>query len=92
MAIAAIIFAAVVSFIARLLKRKPLKAWLLGCTVVPAFVLFVEFALPYQGGGASMWPIALLFGGAYGAIASGVGVFIAGLIDKGTKSESKCIS
>jgi hypothetical protein len=27
-----------------------------------ALVLFVEFVLPYGGGGASMWPLALIFG------------------------------
>lgn len=28
------------------------------------YVLYEEFFVPYQGGGASMWPIAVLFGGA----------------------------
>ncbi|MGL4667963.1 MAG: hypothetical protein ACRCWR_08535 [Saezia sp.] len=28
-----------------------------------AYFLFSEYALSYQGGGASMWPIAQLFGG-----------------------------
>jgi hypothetical protein len=27
-----------------------------------ALILFDEFVLPYRGGGASMWPLALLFG------------------------------
>ena len=27
-----------------------------------AFVLFAEFVLPSRGGGASMWPIAIIFG------------------------------
>lgn len=27
-----------------------------------AFVLFDAYVLPYRGGGASMWPIAILFG------------------------------
>lgn len=83
MVIAAIIIAGIVGLIARLLKIKPLKAWLMGCTIVPVFVLFVEFILPYQGGGASMWPIALVFGGAYGAASSAIGVFIAGFFTKG---------
>ena len=78
MAIAAIIIAAIVGFIARLSRTRPQKAWLLGCTVVPAFVLFAEFVLPHQGGGASMWPIALILGGAYGAAASGFGVCLGG--------------
>ncbi|KPJ92614.1 MAG: hypothetical protein AMJ53_09010 [Gammaproteobacteria bacterium SG8_11] len=86
MAIVAIFIAGMVGLIARLLKVRPLKAWLIGCTIVPAFVLFVEFVLPYQGGGASMWPIALVFGGAYGAVSSAIGVFIAGLIVKGSEN------
>jgi hypothetical protein len=32
---------------------------------------------PYRGGGASMWPIALIFGGFYGVIIGGVGVLAA---------------
>jgi len=27
-----------------------------------ALILLDEFVLPYHGGGASMWPLALLFG------------------------------
>ncbi len=86
MAIVAIIIAGVVGLVARLLKVKPLNSWLLGCTIVPAFILFVEFVLPYQGGGASMWPIAIIFGGAYGAASSAVGVFIAGHFVKGSEN------
>ena len=78
MAIAAVIVAAIVGFIARLSRTRPQKAWLLGCTVVPAFVLFAEFVLPYQGRGVSMWPIALVLGGTYGVAASGFGVFLGG--------------
>jgi hypothetical protein len=33
-----------------------------------AGLLFNEYALPYRGGGASMWPIAQLFGGAVAAV------------------------
>ncbi len=33
-----------------------------------AVLLFYEFCVPYQGGGASMWPIAQLFGGTIVAI------------------------
>jgi hypothetical protein len=58
-------------------RLRPLSAWLLSCPVVPAFVLFAEFVLPYSGGGASMWPIALAFGTICGAAAAGVGTLIA---------------
>jgi len=52
-------------------------AWAASALVVPGYVLFAAFVLPYQGGGASMWPIAMFFGGLYGLAAGGVGTFIA---------------
>ena len=33
-----------------------------------AVLLFMEYGMPYQGGGASMWPIAQLFGGTVAAL------------------------
>ncbi len=33
-----------------------------------AWLLLVEYVLPYRGGGASMWPIAQLFGGTVAAV------------------------
>lgn len=66
-----------VGFILRIMGRSELSAWLLSWTIMPAFILFVEFALPYRGSGASMWPIALIFGGFYGVIIGGVGVLAA---------------
>ena len=83
MALTAIFFAALVGFIARAGKKRGLAAWAIGCLVVPSFILFTEFVLPYQGGGASMWPIAMVFGGIYGAIASAVGVFLASMLLRG---------
>ena len=62
-------------------------SWAISCTVMPTFVLFAEFVLPYQGGGASMWPIALFFGSVYGAIAGAIGVAIGSLMRKGKKDE-----
>jgi hypothetical protein len=35
------------------------------------YLLYKEYFVPYQGGGASMWPIAQIFGG---TIAAGTGV------------------
>lgn len=74
-------FAILIAFLAGALgyakTRRKLKSWLASCVVVPVFVLFAEFILPYQGGGASMWPVALMFGGAIGAIAGGAGVVLA---------------
>jgi hypothetical protein len=71
--ILAIAIAAVVGFVIARKSKRPFLAWLTSCTIVPAFVLIDEFLLPYRGGGASMWPVALIFGGMYGAIAGGVG-------------------
>lgn len=34
-----------------------------------AFLLYNEYFVPYQGGGASMWPIAQLIGGTIAATA-----------------------
>lgn len=47
------------------LQRKGKRLWVsitapVACFV--AFVLFDAYVLPYRGGGASMWPIAILFG------------------------------
>jgi hypothetical protein len=38
---------------------------------VLAWLLYHEYFVPYQGGGASMWPIAQLFAG---TVAAGVGL------------------
>ncbi|MET0552628.1 MAG: hypothetical protein ABW221_06295 [Vicinamibacteria bacterium] len=45
--------------------------------VVPWFgllgwLLYNEYLVPYQGGGASMWPIAQLFGGTIAAVVGGL--------------------
>ncbi len=55
---------------AKLLKRQAAivaggaVAWL----GLLAFLLYNEYLVPYQGGGASMWPIAQLFGGTFVAV------------------------
>ncbi len=82
MAIVAIVLAGIVALGLRIKSVSSELAWLVGAAVVPAFVLLSEFVLPYQGGGASMWPIALLFGGIYGAASSFVGVLLGLLIAK----------
>lgn len=56
------------------------KAVLLGAALpwlgVLAWLLYNEYFVPYQGGGASMWPIALIFAG---SIAAAVGAAAAAL-------------
>lgn len=72
-----IILPGIVGAILRLRKFKEVPAWLLSCTIIPVFILIEEFLLPYQGGGASMWPIALAFGTFYGSMTGGLGVVLA---------------
>jgi len=50
------------------------KALALASVILPSFILIAEFILPHKGSGASMWPIALLFGAIYGTIAGGLGI------------------
>jgi uncharacterized membrane protein YjjP (DUF1212 family) len=76
----AVVLAFIVGLSLRLMNKKSLFSWAWTGPIVPAFVLFSEFVMPYQGGGASMWPIALITGGVAGMVAGGVGVAIAALI------------
>jgi hypothetical protein len=57
-------------------------ALLLPSLIMPVLILVDEFILPYQGGGASMWEIALAFGSFYGFMASGFGVVLAQFVIK----------
>jgi hypothetical protein len=76
LAYATLVLAFLVGLGFRVLRWRWWSAWLASCAVMPAFILFAEFVLPYQGGGASMWPIAMIFGGIYGAMAGGLGVIV----------------
>ncbi len=71
------ILPAVVAAILRLRGFREIPAWLLSCAVIPGLILIDEFLLPHHGGGASTWPVALVFGGFYGAVTGGLGVVIA---------------
>jgi hypothetical protein len=52
------------------------------------WVLYNEYFVPYQGGGASMWPIAQLFGGTFAAIvAAGTAAVVIALGRKPTSRE-----
>jgi hypothetical protein len=65
--------------ILRLRGKHGSVAWMLSSLAIPVIILFDEFVLPYRGGGASMWPIALVFGGFYGTILGGLGALSASL-------------
>jgi hypothetical protein len=42
-----------------------------------AFLLFDAYVLPYRGGGASMWPIAVMFGSPIALLGAIFGVVVA---------------
>ena len=55
---------------AQLMKGWRGAAWIAGAVawlLMLAYLLVNEYLLPYRGGGASMWPIAQLFGGTVAA-------------------------
>ena len=83
MAILAFVFAAIVGFFVRVLKVHATKAWFIGCTVVPVFVLFAVVASPSHGGGSVYGVIC-----AFGAVGSALGVFLAGLFIRGKKDDA----
>ena len=65
---------------ARLLHAWRLAAWVAGAVawlLMLAYLLVNEYVLPYRGGGASMWPIAQLFGGTVAAVVAGVSCSLA---------------
>ena len=55
-------------------------AWLVAVAVIPGYVLLAEYVLPYAGGGASFWPIALVTVSAIGMDVGGLGVACGALI------------
>ena len=68
------VLSALVGCAAGLLIRHPIAivvgaaaAWL----GLLAWLLYNEYFVPYQGGGASMWPIAQLFAGTFAATVAG---------------------
>lgn len=87
-AIIVLIMTFLVGSILRLRGINECIAWILSCCIMPAFILFPEFVLPYMGGGASMRPIALAVGSFYGVIVGGLGVVIASFYLKRKKRKS----
>lgn len=67
----------VTGFIFRNKGKRETLAWFLSSLVIPAIILLDEFFLPYRGGGASFWTIALAIGGFYGVLSGGLGVVVA---------------
>ena len=65
----------IVGIILRCRGVSEIYSWLAACTIIPLLIL-IEKVLPYHGGGASMWPIALAVGSFCGAMSGGLGVVI----------------
>jgi hypothetical protein len=72
-----IVLPGIIGFILRVRSLREIPTWLLSSTIIPIFTLVSEFILPYQGGGASFWPIALAVGTFYGSMTGGLGVVFA---------------
>jgi len=79
----------IIALVLRLCGMRKLTAWLLSCCVMPIYILFCEFILPYRGGGASMLPIAIFGGGSLGAISGGLGIAIASILLKIYRKNTK---
>ena len=65
---------------ARLLAGRRAAGWVAGVTawlLMLAYLLVNEYVLPYRGGGASMWPIAQLFGGTIAAVVAALSCSLA---------------
>jgi hypothetical protein len=77
MSILFILLPGIIGLILRLRGIREILAWLFSCTVLPILILLDEFLIPYHGGGAALWPIALAVGSFYGAMSGGFGVVIA---------------
>lgn len=89
-AIIALLIAFLTGLMLPLSGMRPGVAWCLSCFVMPTYVLFAEFVLPYSGGGASFWPIALIVGGILGIMAGGLGVGISFfIVDRISKQNEK---
>jgi VanZ family protein len=65
---------------ARLLNGRRAATWIAGAVawlLMLAYLLVNEYVLPYRGGGASMWPIAQLFGGSVAAVVAALSCSLA---------------
>jgi hypothetical protein len=86
-AIVAIMVAFLIALVLFLKTNRALLSFFIACLVMPAFVLYAELLLPHQGGGASMWQIALFLGGAAGLASAAIGIGFGFLIRKVLKAK-----
>lgn len=75
--------------ILRLRHMREVSAWLLSCTVIPLLLLIENLLIPYHGGGAPLWSIALAVGSFFGAISGGLGVVIASFYLKKCRNKTQ---
>ena len=88
-AILALVVIFLVGLVPTMRGVNPLISWGISCFIMPALILFDEFVLPYRGGGASFWPIALIVGGISGIAVGGFGTLIGVALKNRKKEEHK---
>lgn len=81
-AVGALIATLVTAFSLRVSRVHWVIAWGLSCLIVPMAVLAGEHWSPYQGGGAAMWDIAMVFCSLYGALVAGAGTMLAVAVER----------
>jgi hypothetical protein len=83
----AITFTFFIALLLFLITKRPSLSLFIASMVMPSFVLYAEFFLPYQGRGASMWPVALFIGSCIGFTSAFVGVSLGIYIHKIVKNK-----
>lgn len=83
----AIAFTSVVALALFLKLNRAVTAIFIASMVMPAFVIYAEFFRPYEGGGASFWPISFYVGGAAGFISACIGVGAGFIVSKFLKNK-----
>lgn len=86
-ALIAIVFTSFVAFALFLKLHRAVAAIFIASMVMPTFVIYAEFFHPYEGGGASFWPIPLYVGGAAGFISACIGVGAGFIVRKFLKKQ-----
>ncbi|WP_141229379.1 hypothetical protein [Cellvibrio mixtus] len=83
----ALAFTSFFAFALFLKLNRAAAAIFIASMVMPTFVIYAEFFRPYEGGGASFWPIPLYVGGATGFISACIGVGAGFIVRKFLKSK-----
>jgi len=78
---------AILSFFVQIIGRRLLLSLLATPVVVSVFVLYPGMTQPARGGGAAMWPIAIVFVAGSAALGASIGTLCAKLLSP-VKTES----